>query len=221
VPVVVAPFGYTLGGGTEVALHGARVRAAAETYMGLVEVGVGVVPGGGGTKEMAIRMLDRAAGIEGADPFPFLKRAFDLIAFARVSTSGMEAQRLFLTAADAISMNPDRLIEDAKQTALGLARAGYRAPQPRTDIPALGRPALAVFKMGIHNALRAGQISEHDALIGTKLATVLCGGDRTPGVISEQGLLDLEREAFLSLLGTKKTQERIQHMLKEGKPLRN
>jgi 3-hydroxyacyl-CoA dehydrogenase len=221
VPVVVAPFGLALGGGTEVALHGARVRASAETYMGLVEVGVGVIPGGGGTKEMAVRMLDRAAGIEGADPFPFLKRAFDLIAFARVSGSGMEAQRLFLTAADGISMNPDRLLEDAKQTALGLARAGYRAPKPRTDVPALGRPALAVFKLGIHNALRAGQISEHDAAIGTKLATILCGGDRAPGLISEQGLLDLEREAFLSLLGTRKTQERIQYMLKEGKPLRN
>src|SRR6185295_6841863 len=110
VPVVVAPFGLTLGGGAEVTLHGARVCAAAETYMGLVEVGVGVVPGGGGTKELAVRMLDRAAGVEGADPFPFLKRAFDLIAFARVSTSGMEAQRLFLTAADSLSMNPDRLI---------------------------------------------------------------------------------------------------------------
>jgi 3-hydroxyacyl-CoA dehydrogenase len=170
---------------------------------------------------MAVRMLDRAAGVEGADPFPFLKRAFDLIAFARVSTSGMEAQRLFLTPADGVTMNPDRLLEDAKQAALGLARAGYRAGKPRTDVPALGRPALAVFKLGIHNALRAGQISEHDALIGTKLATILCGGDRSPGTISEQGLLDLEREAFLSLLGTRKTQERIQYMLKEGKPLRN
>jgi 3-hydroxyacyl-CoA dehydrogenase len=221
VPVVVAPFGLTLGGGAEVTLHGARVRASAETYMGLVEVGVGVIPAGGGTKELVVRALDRAAGVEGADPFPFLKRAFDLIAFAKVSTSGAEALRLFLTPADALSMNADRLLEDAKQAALGLARAGYQPPRRRADIPALGRPALATFKMGIHNFLRAGQISEHDAAIAAKLATILCGGDRVPGTISEQGLLDLEREAFLSLLGTKKTQERIQHMLKEGKPLRN
>jgi 3-hydroxyacyl-CoA dehydrogenase len=150
-----------------------------------------------------------------------LKRAFDTIAFARVSASGAEALRMFLTPADALTMNPDRLIEDAKQTALGLARAGYRAPKPRMDVPALGRPALATFKMIVHNGLRAGQISDHDALIATKLATILCGGDRPAGTISEQGLLDLEREAFLSLLGTRKTQERIQAMLKEGKPLRN
>jgi 3-hydroxyacyl-CoA dehydrogenase len=221
VPVVVAPFGLTLGGGAEVTLHGARVRASAETYMGLVEVGIGVIPAGGGTKEMTIRMTDRAAGVEGADPFPFVKRAFETIGFAKVSTSGAEAQRMFLTPADALSANPDRQIEDAKQTALGLARAGYRPPKPRLDVPALGRPALTTFKMGIHNFLRAGQISEHDALIATKLATVLCGGDRAPGTITEQGLLDLEREAFLSLMGTRKTQERIQHMLKEGKPLRN
>jgi 3-hydroxyacyl-CoA dehydrogenase len=118
-------------------------------------------------------------------------------------------------------MNPDRLLYEAKQVALGLARAGWRPERPRTDVPALGRPSLATFKMGIHNALRAGQISEHDALVGTKVATILCGGDRDPGTTTEQALLDLEREAFLSLLGTKKTQERIAHMLKEGKPLRN
>jgi 3-hydroxyacyl-CoA dehydrogenase len=221
IPVVVAPFGLTLGGGCEITLHGARVRASAETYMGLVEVGVGVVPAGGGTKEMTLRALDRCAGIEGADPFPFLRQAFDTIAFAKVATSGAEALRLYLTPADSLSPNPDRLIADAKQVALGLARAGYRPVRPRTDVPALGRPALATFKVGIHNFLRGGFISEHDALIATKVATILCGGDREPGTISEQGLLDLEREAFLSLLGTKKTQERIQFMLKQGKPLRN
>jgi 3-hydroxyacyl-CoA dehydrogenase len=170
---------------------------------------------------MALRALDRADGVEGADPFPFVKRAFDTIAFAKVSTSGAEALGLFLTPADSLSMNPDRLIHDAKQVALGLARPGYRPPAPRTDVPALGRPALATFKMGIHNALRAGAISEHDALVATKVATILCGGDRAPGTISEQAFLDLEREAFLSLLGTKKTQDRIAHMLKDGKPLRN
>jgi 3-hydroxyacyl-CoA dehydrogenase len=221
IPVVVAPFGLTLGGGTEITLHGARVRASAETYMGLVEVGVGIVPAGGGTKEMALRAHDRCAGVEGADPFPFLKRAFELIAFAKVSTSGREAQRLFLTPADSISPNPDRLIADAKDVALGLARSGWRPGRPRTDVPVLGRPALATFRLGIHNALQGGHASEHDALVATKVATILCGGDRAPGVASEQHFLDLEREAFLSLLGTQKTRDRIQHMLKEGKPLRN
>jgi 3-hydroxyacyl-CoA dehydrogenase len=220
-PVVVAPFGLTLGGGCEISLHATRVRCAAETYMGLVEVGVGLVPAGGGTKELALRALERSAGVEGADPFPFLRRAFETIAFAKVSTSGAEALRLYLTPADSVSPNPDRLLHDAKDLALGLARLGHRPGRPRTDVPAPGRPALAAFKAGIHNALRGGQISEHDALVGTKLAGILCGGDRAPGTTSEQALLDLEREAFLSLLGTPKTRERIQHMLKHGKPLRN
>ena len=131
------------------------------------------------------------------------------IAFARVSTSGQEARRDFLTPADGISANPDRLLEDAKQVALGLARAGYRPSRPRTDVPVLGTPALATFKVGIHNARAAGHISEHDALVATKVATILCGGDRRPGTASEQHYLDLEREAFLSLLGTKKTKERV------------
>jgi 3-hydroxyacyl-CoA dehydrogenase len=221
VPVVAAPFGLTLGGGCEICLHAARVQLSAETYMGLVEAGVGVVPAGGGTKELALRAHDRCAGVEGAEPFPFLKRAFDQIAFAKASTSGEEAQRDYLTAADRISANPDRLIGDAKQAALGLARAGYRAGRPRVDIPVLGRPALATFKMGIHNARAGGHISEHDALVATKVATILCGGDRRPGTAGEQHYLDLEREAFLSLLGTRKTQERVAFMLKQGKPLRN
>jgi 3-hydroxyacyl-CoA dehydrogenase len=128
---------------------------------------------------------------------------------------------MFLTPADSISANPDRLLHDAKELALGLARAGHRPRRPRTDIPALGRPALATFKTAVYNAREGNQISEHDALLGTKVATILCGGDRAPGLASEQDFLDLEREAFLSLLGTRKTQERIQHMLKTGKPLRN
>jgi 3-hydroxyacyl-CoA dehydrogenase len=220
-PVVAAPFGMTLGGGCELSLHTARVRASAETYMGLVEVGVGLVPAGGGTKELALRAHDRCAYVAGAEPLPFIKRAFDTIAFAKVSTSGAEAQRLFLTPADSLSANPDRLIHDAKQTALGLARAGYRPARPRADVPVLGRDGIAVFKAGIYNAVRGEQISEHDATIATKVATILCGGDRGAGVASEQHFLDLEREAFLSLLGTPKTRERIQHMLKHGKPLRN
>ena len=220
-PVVVAPFGLTLGGGCEIALHAARVRASAETYMGLVEAGVGLVPAGGGIKEMALRAHDRCAGVEGADPMPFLKRAFETIAFAKVSSSGAEALRMFLAPADSLSPNPDRLMRDAKEVALGLARTGYREGRPRTDVPVLGRPGLATLKAGIHNARRAGRISEHDATIATHVGAILCGGDRPPGFASEQHFLDLEREAFLSLLGTRSTRERIQHMLKEGKPLRN
>jgi 3-hydroxyacyl-CoA dehydrogenase len=221
VPVVAAPFGMTLGGGCEVCLHCDRVRASAETYMGQVELGVGLIPAGGGTKEMALRAMDRAAGVDGADPFPFLRRAFDLIAFAKASTSGAEALRMFLGPADSLSPNPDRLIADAKQVALGLARAGYRPGRPRTDVPALGRPALATFKMLVHNGRRSGTVSEHDAFLATHVAKILCGGDRAPGLASEQDFLDLEREAFLSALGTPKTRERIQHMLKNGRPLRN
>ena len=221
VPVVAAPFGLTLGGGCEVCLHCDRVRASAETYMGQVELGVGLVPAGGGTKELALRALDRATGVEGADLFPVLRRAFDLIAFAKVSMSGAEALRMFLAPADSLSPNPDRLIADAKQVALGLARAGYRPGRPRTDVPALGRPALATFKMLVHNGRRSGYVSEHDAFLATHVATILCGGDRAPGVASEQDFLDLEREALLSALGTPKTRERIQHMLKNGRPLRN
>jgi 3-hydroxyacyl-CoA dehydrogenase len=203
------------------ALHAHRVRVSAETYMGLVEVGVGVVPAAGGTKEMAVRAHDRCRGVKDADPFPFLRRAFEMIGFAKVSGSGAEALQMFLTPADSLSPNADRLLFDAKQVALGAARAGYRAGRPRTDVPALGRPALATFKTAIYNARQGKQISEHDALLATRVATILCGGDRAPGVASEQDFLDLEREAFLSLLGTRKTQERIQHMLKTGKPLRN
>jgi 3-hydroxyacyl-CoA dehydrogenase len=221
VPVVAAPFGLTLGGGCEICLHSHRVRASAETYMGLVEVGVGVVPAAGGTKEMAVRAHDRCADVKEADPFPFLRRAFETIGMAKVATSGAEALKMFLTPADSLSPNPDRLIHDAKQVALGAARAGHRAGRPRKDVPALGRPALATFKSALYNFREGNQISEHDALLGTQVATILCGGDRAPGVASEQDFLDLEREAFLSLLGTRKTQERIQHMLKTGKPLRN
>lgn len=221
IPVVAAPFGLSLGGGCEIALHATRVRCSAETYLGLVEAGVGLIPGGGGTKEMALRAALRCAGVPDADAFPFLKQAFETIAFARVSGSGAEALRLYLSPADSLSPNPDRLIADAKEIALGLARAGHAPARPREDLPALGRPALAAFRMGIHNALRAGQVSEHDALVAGKVASVLCGGDRVPGLASERDFLDLEREAFLSLLGTPKTQARIRHTLETGKPLRN
>jgi len=223
-PVVVAPFQMVFGGGCEMVLHADRVRAAAETYIGLVEVGVGIIPAGGGTKEMLLRVMDSIPhGVDDADPFPFVKRAFETIALAKVATSAEEARSLgFLSADDTISMNADRLIADAKQEVLALAASGYVAPQQRKDILALGAPALATLKLGIHQMKRAGYISDHDAEIGTQLARILTGGDLNhPTRVSEQYLLDLEREAFLSLVGMRKTQERIAHMLKTGKPLRN
>ncbi len=223
-PVVVAPFGMAFGGGCEMTLHADRVRASAETYIGLVEVGVGLIPAGGGTKEMLVRAMDAAQkGADDADPFPFIKRTFETIALAKVATSAAEARSYgFLRDEDSVSMNQDRLIADAKQEVLALAKRGYVAPQQRTDIPALGNSSLATLKLGIHQMKRGGFISEHDALIGEKLARILTGGDLNhPTLVSEQYLLDLEREAFLSLCGHRQTQERIAHMLKTGKPLRN
>jgi 3-hydroxyacyl-CoA dehydrogenase len=223
-PVVVAPFQMVFGGGCEMVLHADRVRAGAETYIGLVEVGVGIIPAGCGTKEMLVRAMDSIpSGLKDGDPFPFVKRAFETIALAKVATSAEEARHFgFLRDEDSISMNPDRLIADAKKQVLALAASGYVQPQPRTDILALGAPALATLKLGVHLMKRAGYISDHDALIGEKLARVLTGGDLNHATrVSEQYLLDLEREAFLSLIGTRKTQDRIAHMLKTGKPLRN
>jgi 3-hydroxyacyl-CoA dehydrogenase len=223
-PVVVAPFQMVFGGGCEMVLHADRVRAAAETYIGLVEVGVGIIPAGCGTKEMLVRALDSIpADMKDADPFPFVKRAFETIALAKVATSAEQARDFgFLRDKDTISMNTDRLIADAKQQVLALAASGYVQPQQRTDILALGTPALATLKLGVHLMKRAGYISDHDALIGEKLARILTGGDLNHTTrVSEQYLLDLERETFLSLIGTRKTQDRIAHMLKTGKPLRN
>jgi len=223
-PVVVAPFQMVFGGGCEMVLHADAVRAAAETYIGLVEVGVGIIPAGCGTKEMLVRTLDSIpSDMKDADPFPFVKRAFETIALAKVATSAEEARDLgFLRDQDSISMNSDRLIADAKRQVLALAATGYVQPQQRTDILALGAPALATLKLGVHLMKRAGYISDHDALIGEKLARILTGGDLNHATrVSEQYLLDLEREAFLSLIGTRKTQDRIAHMLKTGKPLRN
>jgi 3-hydroxyacyl-CoA dehydrogenase len=223
-PVVVAPFNMVFGGGCEMVLHADRARAAAETYIGLVEVGVGIIPAGGGTKELLLRTLDSIPGnVDDADSFPFVKRAFETIALAKVATSSEEARTLgFLSADDTISMNGDRLIADAKKEVLSLAVSGYVEPQQRTDILALGNTALATLKLGIHQMKRGGYISDHDALIGEKLARILTGGDLNHETrVSEQYLLDLEREAFLSLAGTRKTQERLAAMLKTGKPLRN
>jgi len=221
VPVVVAPAGLTLGGGCEIVLHADRVQAAAEAYIGLVEVGVGLIPAGGGTKEMTARAADSV--VPGADLLPPIQKAFEIIGFAKTSTSGPDAKRLgYLQPADAITMNRERLITDAKAHALQRVADGYQRPVLRSTIRVGGDAVLAPLKLGVHLAWRAGRISDHDALIGRKLATIMAGGVIPhPTTVSEQHLLDLEREAFLSLLGERKTLERIQHTLKTGKPLRN
>lgn len=221
-PVVVAPQGMALGGGCEISLHGARIHAAAETYMGLVETGVGLIPGGGGTKEMLIRANEHAAGDEELDLFHALKPIFETIAMAKVSTSGEEARSLgFLRRADLIAMNRDRQVADAKQTALAMVRAGYHPPAP-PPIRVLGEEFLAAAKLAIHMMVRGEYASEHDAVVARKLAYILAGGNITaPQAVSEQYVLDLEREAFVSLCGERKTMERIAHTLKTGKPLRN
>jgi len=219
-PVVVAAHGLTLGGGCEFALHADRVQAAAETYMGLVEVGVGVLPGGGGTKELAFRFTDALAPYDEADPFEAIKRAFKLIAFGTASTSAPEARALgFLQASDRISMNRDTLLGDAKQRVLDLA-PDYVAPAEKR-MRALGRDGFGNLLYALWAAQEAGQASAHDVRVGRAVAYVLCGGDGAPRDVTEQDLLDLEREQFLSLLGTKETQARIEHMLQTGKPLRN
>jgi 3-hydroxyacyl-CoA dehydrogenase len=223
VPVVVAPAGLTLGGGCEVALHGDRIQAAAETYMGLVEVGVGLIPAGGGTKEMVVRACEHVPNPLQHDLLPYVRKAFEAIAFAKVSTSAPDARRLgFLRATDHVTMNRDRLLHDAKQLALVRVGADYQRAIPRHAVPVGGEPVLAGLKLGIHLAWRGGYISEHDKVIATKLAHVMSGGALPrPAFVTEQHLLDLERDAFLSLLGERKTLERVQHMLKTGKPLRN
>jgi 3-hydroxyacyl-CoA dehydrogenase len=222
-PVVVAPHHLTLGGGCEMVLHSDRAVGAAETYIGLVEVGVGLIPGGGGTKEMAVRASDAASAHPGVDHFEVLKHNFELTAMGKVATSAAEARGWgILRKQDRIVMNQDRLIEEARQQVLTLVREGYVPPVPREDILVLGEAGLTKFKLGMHMMKRGGYISDHDALIGLKIAEVMCGGNLTrPTRVSEQYLLDLERDAFVSLCGAKATQERLAHMLKTGKPLRN
>jgi 3-hydroxyacyl-CoA dehydrogenase len=223
-PVVAAPFGLTLGGGTEMCLHCARVQAAAESYMGLVEFGVGLLPAGGGTKEMLLRVMDALPNDPETDPFIAVKEVFQTIGMAKVSTSAAEAHKLgYLRGRDSVTMNRDRLIADAKQAALDLKRLGYRSGNPREDILALGQPAFTKMKLGLHLMRRAEYISDYDVVVGTELARVLSGGGEftSPQRVSESFLLDLEREAFVRLCGQKKTIERMQYMLKRGKPLRN
>jgi 3-hydroxyacyl-CoA dehydrogenase len=219
-PVVVAPFGLTLGGGCEMMLHADLVQAHAELYAGLVEVGVGLIPGGGGTKELLFRFTRELASYEETDPFEGVKRAFKLISMATTSESALTARRLgLLRASDRISMNRDHLLGDAKARVRDLA-PGY-VPPTRTTIRALGREAYGNLKYAVWAMQEAGYISAHDVRIGHHIAYVLSGGDGPPREVSEQDILDLEREAFLSLLGTRETQDRIAHMLNTGKPLRN
>jgi 3-hydroxyacyl-CoA dehydrogenase len=222
VPVIVAPAGMTLGGGCEIALHGDRVQAAAETYMGQVEVGVGLIPAGGGTKEMYARAVEDLPANH-PDLLPFAQKVFELLGFGTVATSAAHARELgFLRDVDRITMNRDRLLDEAKACALERVREGYQRPLPRTAIPVGGETLLAALKLGVHLALRAGRISEHDAVVGRALATIIAGGSLPhQTTVGEQYLLDLEREAFLKLCGERKTLERMQFTLKTGKPLRN
>ena len=232
-PVVSAPFGLCLGGGTEISLHAAARQPHAELYTGLVEVGVGLLPGGGGCKEMLLRAVDSAAASRGkvsgealagsVEMMEGMKKAFEAIATAKVATSAHEARGLgFLSDSDRITMNRERVLSDAKARALELVRAGYEPPVPRTDIPAPGESLLAALKMGVHLMRQGDFITDYEVKLGGKIAEVLCGGNVTPGTpVSEQYILDLEREGFKSLCGEKKTQERIQFTLKTGKTLRN
>lgn len=219
-PVVVAAHGLTLGGGAELTLHADAVQASAELYMGLVEVGVGLLPGGGGTKELLVRFMEDLEPYAEADPFEAVKRAFQLIALAQTSTSALDARRKgFLRASDRVSMNRDLLVADAKRRVLDLA-PGYAAPAPRT-VRALGKEGMGNLSYALFSFHESGQATAHDVRIGHEVAYVLCGGDGPPRAVTEQDLLDLERRGFLALLATRETQERVAHTLKTGKPLRN
>lgn len=221
IPVVGAPSGLALGGGCEMLMHTDGVQAHTESYIGLVEVGVGLIPAGGGTKEMALRVSD---GFRKDDPqLNRLQEAFMALATAKVATSAHEAQEVgFLRSSDRFTANRDRVLQDAKQFAISLAEAGYAQPAPRRDIKVLGKTALSTFKAGIVGMHYGHYISDHDQKIAEKLAHVICGGDLdAPAEVSEKYLLDLEREAFLSLTAEPKTLERIHSILTKGKPLRN
>lgn len=221
-PVVAAPFGRTLGGGVEFCLACPHVQAAAETYMGLVETGVGLIPAGGGSMEMTKRVAARVPDDAGADLLPILRWAFENIAMARVSTSAEDARRLgYLRPSDGISVNGDLLLTDAKEAALALVRRNYR-PTPPGLIRVIGQRGFAALETIVYMMRTGGYITEHDVTVATKLGHIMCGGTVPEGTkVSEEYLLDLEREAFLSLLGTPQTQDRIRHTLQTGKPLRN
>jgi 3-hydroxyacyl-CoA dehydrogenase len=222
VPVTVAPLGLTLGGACELSLHADKVCAAAETYIGLVELGVGLIPGGGGTKEFVLRAADEMHEDEPENIT--LKNRFLTIATAKVATSAQEAFHMGILrkGIDEVIMNQERRIADAKNAVISLYDAGYSLPVQRTDIKVYGRSLLGALYAGINGMWRGHYATDHDVVVAKKLAYVMCGGDLSePTLVSEQYLLDLEREAFLSLTGEKKTLERIQSVLKGGKPVRN
>ncbi|MGZ7079519.1 MAG: enoyl-CoA hydratase/isomerase family protein, partial [Thermoanaerobaculia bacterium] len=223
-PIVTAPFARTLAGGAEVAMAGARIVAASETYMGLVEVGVGLVPGAGGCKELVRRVVSPALRqTPNADPLPFVQKVLQTIGAAKVSTSAADARSLgFLDAADRIVMNRDHLIFEAKEEVLELAAHGYTPPVREKSCYAAGRDVRAALKAGIYQLKQGAYMSEYDALISSKLASILCGGDLSSGQwVDEQFFLDREREVFVELSREPKTRDRIQAMLSTGKPLRN
>lgn len=221
-PVVVAPAGLALGGGAEVIMHGSRVVAAGELYTGLVEVGAGVIPAGGGVKEMLRRILNPPMRTQNADAFPFLQRIFEQVGMAKVATSAEEARQLgILSPVDRVVMNRDHLLAEAKREALCMARAGYHPPIPE-QIYAAGRDALSGLRVGIFTFKESRNITEYESHIANKLAYVMTGGELSrPAWVDEQYILDLEREAFLSLCGEEKTQQRMWNLLQTGKPLRN
>jgi 3-hydroxyacyl-CoA dehydrogenase len=222
VPVVSCPSGRTLAGGCEIVIGADRVQAAAETYIGLVEVGVGLIPAGGGTTEMLARGMENVPGRQ-ADLLPFVQSVFETLGFAKVSTSAANARELgFLRDVDGITMNRERLVADAKAMVLERVREGYQPPARRTAIPVGGENVFAALKLGVHLAWRAGRLGDHDKVVGGALARILAGGSLPhQTIVGEDYLLDLEREAFLKLCGERKTLERIQYTLKTGKPLRN
>lgn len=221
VPVVAAPFSNALGGGAEIVLHTSRVVAAEDLHIGLVEAGVGLIPAGGGTKEFRLRALSNFADEGNNDLISALQNVFKTILFAKVSKDGAEAKHLFLANTDRVVPSKQSPIEIAKQLALELVHTGYHKAGPKTDIPVPGKTGISLFQNRINYMLESKAISEHDAVIGMHIAKILCGGDVPSGIASEQHFLDLEREAFLSLLGTQKTQERIEYLLKNNKPLHN
>jgi 3-hydroxyacyl-CoA dehydrogenase len=222
VPVVIAPFGYTLGGGAEVMMHASRIVSSGFLVTGLVEVGMGLLPAGGGTKEMLRRVLNPAMRTENADAMPFVQQLFMQIGTAKIATSPIEAREFgMLAESDRIVMNDDYLLMEAKREARHMVDAGY-VPPYREKIYAAGRDILSTLRVGVYMFEEGKYISEHDALIGEKVAYVLTGGNISQSAwVDEQYILDLEREGFLSLCGEKKTQERIWHFLQKGKPLRN
>jgi 3-hydroxyacyl-CoA dehydrogenase len=222
ISVVAAPHGMTLGGGMEICLHCDRIQAAAETYIGQVEMGVGLIPGGGGNKELLIRYMEGLPDGVPINLLPIVQKPFEFIAMAQLAYNAREAQELkFFRCTDRVTINKDYLITDAKQTALAMAIEGYKPPTPKL-IKVLGSDGIAAFKAGVQTMHWGGYVSEHDMKIAGEIGFVLSGGNVTPGsLVSEQYLLDIERQAFLRLCAEEKTHDRITAILTTGKPLRN